>query len=78
MARGLFEDGEFLEIFVDTPLETCEQRDVKGLYSRARQGLLQNFTGIDSPYESPESPDVHLVTAQTTPEQCVEQIIERL
>ena len=78
MARGLFEDGEFLEIFVDTLLETCEQRDVKGLYSRARQGLLQNFTGIDSPYESPESPDVHLVTAQTTPEQCVEQIIERL
>jgi len=56
MARGLVEEGEFLEIFIDTPLPVAEQRDVKGLYKKARQGQLKNFTGIDSPYEPPREP----------------------
>src|SRR5437899_7879023 len=56
LARGLFDDGEFVEIFVDTPLEECERRDVKGLYAKARHGELKNFTGIDSDYEPPQSP----------------------
>jgi bifunctional enzyme CysN/CysC len=53
LARGLFEDGEFVEVFVDTPIEECERRDVKGLYANARRGELKNFTGIDSAYEPP-------------------------
>jgi bifunctional enzyme CysN/CysC len=59
-ARELFAEGEFMEVFVDTPLEECERRDPKGLYQKARAGLIRNFTGIDAPYERPESPDVHL------------------
>src|SRR5207253_1029146 len=58
MARGLLGDGEFVEIYVDTPLEVAEQRDVKGLYRKARRGELANFTGIDSPYEAPEEPEL--------------------
>ena len=64
LARDLFEPGEFIEVFVDTPLEVAEHRDVKGLYAKARKGLITNFTGIDSPYERPEAPEVHLVTPQ--------------
>jgi len=60
MARDLFYGGEFLEIFIDTPLEVAEQRDVKGLYKKARAGQLKNFTGIDSPYEPPVNPEVTL------------------
>jgi bifunctional enzyme CysN/CysC len=60
MARGLVGPGEFIEIFVNTPLETCEQRDPKGLYKKARRGELQNFTGLDSPYEPPENPELTL------------------
>jgi bifunctional enzyme CysN/CysC len=56
MAREILEDGEFIEVFVDTPLAVAEQRDVKGLYAKARAGQLKNFTGIDSPYEAPEAP----------------------
>jgi bifunctional enzyme CysN/CysC len=63
-ARELFEDGEFIEVYVDTPLEECERRDPKGLYRKARAGEISNFTGIDSPYETPESPDVHLRTKE--------------
>ena len=74
MARSLFSDGEFVEVFVDTPLEVCEQRDVKGLYAKARRGDLKNFTGIDSPYEAPERPEVHLGPALLSPVACVEQI----
>lgn len=59
-ARSLFEPGEFVEVFVDTDLNVCEQRDVKGLYAKARRGELPLFTGIDSPYEAPESPEIHL------------------
>ncbi len=78
MARGLFAEGEFMEVFVDVPLAVCESRDVKGLYAKARAGLLQNFTGIDSPYEPPESPELHLHAAELSPEQCVARIVERL
>jgi adenylylsulfate kinase len=58
--RALFNDGEFIEVFVDTPLEICEQRDVKGLYEKARAGEIADFTGIDSPYEKPLQPEVHI------------------
>ena len=74
MARSLFSDGEFVEVYVDTPIEVCEERDVKGLYAKARRGDLTNFTGIDSPYEAPEQPEVHLGPALLTPVACVEQI----
>ena len=78
LARGLFEPGEFVEVFVDTPLEECERRDVKGLYAKARRGELKNFTGIDSDYEPPRFPEVHLATLGTTPEICIEQIVRFL
>ncbi|MGZ8518698.1 MAG: sulfate adenylyltransferase subunit CysN [Candidatus Binatia bacterium] len=78
LARGLFEPGEFVEIFVDTPLEECERRDVKGLYAKARRGELINFTGIDSDYEAPETPEIHLRTLEVRPEVCVERIVEWL
>jgi bifunctional enzyme CysN/CysC len=74
-ARSLFEPGEFIEVFVDTPLKECEARDVKGLYAKARQGKLANFTGIDSPYEKPLSPEVSLDTVNQSPEACVQQIL---
>ena len=77
-ARSLFGEGEFIEVFVDTPLEECERRDVKGLYAKARQGAILNFTGIDSPYESPEAPEVHLRTMDTDSEGCVRSILERI
>lgn len=70
-ARSRFENGEFVEVFVDAPLETCESRDPKGLYKKARAGLLPNMTGIGSPYEPPESPEFHLNTAGQSVEQCV-------
>jgi bifunctional enzyme CysN/CysC len=77
-ARSLFGAGEFIEIFVDTPLEECERRDVKGLYTKARRGELKNFTAIDSAYELPESPELRLRTVGVTPESCVDQIIRFL
>jgi adenylyl-sulfate kinase len=58
--RSLFKEGQFIEVFVDTPLEVCEQRDVKGLYKKARAGEIKEFTGIDSPYENPLKPDLHI------------------
>jgi adenylyl-sulfate kinase len=76
-ARSLFDPDEFVEIFVDTPLEECERRDTKGLYAKARRGELRNFTGIDSDYEAPQAPDIHLNTVGTTPEACVEEILAR-
>jgi bifunctional enzyme CysN/CysC len=75
LARSLFAPGEFIEVFVDTPLEECERRDAKGLYAKARRGELKNFTGIDSDYEPPESPEVHLRTIDMRPESCVDKII---
>ena len=78
MARDLFAKGEFVEVFVDTPIGTCEQRDVKGLYAKARRGELKNFTGIDSPYEAPEAPEIHLKTVSTSPDQAIEQLLSGL
>jgi bifunctional enzyme CysN/CysC len=78
MARSLFEEGEFIEVYVDTPLEVAEGRDPKGLYRKARAGALQNFTGIDSPYEPPEQPEVHIDTTRVTAEQAAQAVIERL
>jgi len=78
MARALFEEGEFLEIFADAPFEECERRDVKGLYAKARRGELKNFTGLDSPYEAPLHPEIHLKTADQSPEECTTSIVEKL
>ncbi len=78
LARELFEEGEFVEVFVDTSLEECERRDPKGLYAKARRGELKNFTGIDSLYEVPTNPDIHLQTQDRLVEECVEQILEFL
>ncbi len=70
--------GEFIEVFVDAPLEVCEARDPKGLYKLARQGKIANFTGIDDPYEAPESPEIHLAAAGQTPQQLAEQVVAEL
>jgi bifunctional enzyme CysN/CysC len=78
MARSLLSDGEFVEIFVDTPLEVAETRDVKGLYRKARRGELRNFTGIDSPYEEPEQAELRVNTVGCTPDQAADQVIARL
>ena len=78
MARSLLQPGEFVEVFVDTPLDVAEANDVKGLYKKARKGELKNFTGVDSPYERPESPEIHIDTQRCSPEQAADQIIERL
>jgi bifunctional enzyme CysN/CysC len=78
MARALFEPGEFFEVFVDTPLAEAERRDVKGLYRKARRGELKNFTGIDSPYETPEQPEITIDTTRVGPEEAAERIVQRL
>jgi bifunctional enzyme CysN/CysC len=78
MARELFEAGEFLEVFVDTPLEIAEQRDPKGLYAKARAGDLANFTGIDSPYEPPEHAELRLDTTELSAEECAAQVVAEL
>lgn len=77
-ARSLFDEGEFLEVFVDTTLDECERRDPKGLYRKARAGEIVNFTGIDSPYEVPEDAELHLLTAGLRPEQLAEQVVDQL
>jgi bifunctional enzyme CysN/CysC len=78
MVREMLPDGEFIEIFVDTPLEVAEARDVKGLYKKARSGALKNFTGIDSPYEAPTSPEIRVNTVEMTPEEAAEHIIRKI
>ena len=75
MARGLLQEGEFIEVFVDTPLSVAEERDPKGLYKKVRRGELKNFTGIDSPYEVPNKPDIHIETSKLTPDAAVDRII---
>jgi adenylylsulfate kinase len=72
--RNLLADGEFIEVFVDTPLEVCEQRDPKGLYKKARSGEIKHFTGIDSTYEAPQSPEVHLQYQDEPAEQTAERL----
>lgn len=78
MVRKLFPAGEFIEVFMDTPLETCEERDPKGLYRKARSGEIKHFTGIDSPYEIPSHPELRLDTSTTSVEACVDTLIAYL
>ncbi len=78
LARDAVEDGEFVEVFVDAPLAVAEERDPKGLYAKARRGELANFTGIDSPYEPPEDPEVNVDTSTVTPEEAADQVIDAL
>src|SRR5207248_1787384 len=78
MVRRMVPEGEFFEIFVDTPLGEAERRDTKGLYAKARAGELKNFTGIDSPYEAPENPEIRIDTTEMTPEQAAERIVAHL
>jgi bifunctional enzyme CysN/CysC len=75
MARGMLEAGEFIEIFINTPLEVAEDRDVKGLYKKARRGELKNFTGIDSPYQTPENAECTVDTSSMTPDECADIVI---
>jgi len=75
MARALLEEGEFVEVHVDTPLSVAEGRDTKGLYAKARRGELPDFTGIDSPYEAPDNPEFRIDTTATTPEEAAEQVV---
>jgi bifunctional enzyme CysN/CysC len=76
--RNLVGDGEFIEVFVDTPIEECMKRDAKGLYAKAKAGLIKNFTGFDAPYEAPLAPEVHLQTIHEKPDQAAQRVIEAL
>jgi len=76
--RGLMQEGEFIEVFVDTPLEVCESRDPKGLYKKARSGDIPNFTGISSSYEAPNKAEIHIKTDKLSIEEAVEKIIQFL
>ena len=76
--RDLVEEGEFIEVFVDTPLEVCESRDPKGLYKKARAGEIPDFTGIDSPYEAPESPEIHIRNDRLPIEEAAAQVVDYL
>jgi bifunctional enzyme CysN/CysC len=78
MARALLAEGEFIEVFVDAPLAVAEERDPKGLYRKARRGEIKNFTGIDSPYEAPEAPEIHIDTMTVSAEDAVERILAAL
>src|SRR4029079_13247994 len=78
MVRAIFPEGEFVEVWVDTPLAEAEKRDVKGLYKKARAGDLKNFTGIDSPYETPLHADIHIDTMRMTPEGAARYIVDQL
>jgi len=78
VARSIVANDEFLEVFVDTPLSVAEERDPKGLYKKARRGELKNFTGIDSPYEAPESPEIVVNTAQMSAEEAADKVIAEL
>jgi bifunctional enzyme CysN/CysC len=78
VARGLVEEGEFIEVFVSTPVHVCEQRDAKGLYARARRGEIANMTGIGSRYEVPEKPEVNVNAGELSVDQCVLEIIKHI
>jgi len=78
MVRNFVEEGEFIEVFIDTPLEVCESRDPKGLYKKAREGKIPNFTGISSPYEPPQKPEIHICNDKTALEDVTKQIIDHL
>jgi bifunctional enzyme CysN/CysC len=76
--RERMEAGEFLEIFVDTPVDECRRRDPKGLYKRADAGLIRQFTGVDAPYEAPAAPELHLTTLSATADELAERVVEEL
>ena len=78
LVRALLPEGQFLEVFIDTPLEICEQRDPKGLYKKARAGEIKHFTGIDSEYQAPLKPEIHVKTANKSIEACAEQVVDKL
>ena len=78
LARSVVDDGDFIEVFVDTPLSVAEERDPKGLYKKARRGELKNFTGIDSPYEAPENPEILVDTGTLSAEQAAEKVVKEL
>lgn len=78
LVRNLLPAGEFIEIYMETPIETCEKRDPKGLYKKARAGTIQHFTGVDSPYEAPQAPEIRLNTAELTIDECVSVLIRYL
>ena len=78
MVRGLVGDGEFLEVFVDTPIEECIRRDPKGLYAKAKAGQIKNFTGFDAPYEAPEKPEIHLHTSGLEAADLADQVVTAL
>lgn len=78
MAANKLATGEFIEVFIDTPIEICEQRDPKGLYKKARAGEIKDFTGIDSTYEAPENPTIHIDTRDKSIEQCAQQVVDYL
>jgi adenylyl-sulfate kinase len=78
MVRNMLPAGEFIEVFMDTPMDVCEERDPKGLYQKAREGKIRHFTGIDSPYQAPERPELRLDTATMSVGDCVEQLISYL
>ncbi|GLQ32128.1 adenylyl-sulfate kinase [Litoribrevibacter albus] len=78
LVRALFPENEFIEVYISTPLAVCERRDVKGLYKKARAGEIQNFTGIDSKYEAPDSPEITLNTTDYSVEQCVDYLLSYL
>jgi bifunctional enzyme CysN/CysC len=78
MVRKMLPPGEFIEIYVDTPLDVAEARDVKGLYRKARSGELKNFTGIDSPYEAPEAPEISVNTAKMSAAEAADFIVQQL
>ena len=77
-AKDLVGEENFIEVFVECPLEVCEERDVKGLYAKARRGEIKNFTGIDSPFEEPSNPDVKVNTAEDSLDDCVRQLINKI
>jgi len=78
MVRSIMEDGEFIEILLDCPIETCEKRDVKGLYQKARAGIIKNFTGVSDPYEAPVNPEIIVKTGDLTLEKSAQQVIDYL
>jgi hypothetical protein len=78
LARERVEEGEFIEIFVDTPIEECRRRDPKGLYAKADAGTIRNFTGIDAPYEPPLDPEIRLATLDATPDDLAQRIVDDL
>ena len=78
MVRQMVEPGEFIEVYIDTPLHVAEERDVKGLYAKARSGELKNFTGIDSPYEPPETPEIRIDTTAMSIEEAAEHIVHSI